>query len=108
MNDRRIYLPPWRVDLTVRAGIRSPVSGALLARDVARSLAAAGAPQPASLGLILTDDRELAGLNQEHMGKSGPTDVLSFPLLPPGSYPAHKMVMLASFFGRQARQSGST
>ena len=33
--------------------------------------------------LILSDDRELAELNTTHMGHEGPTDVLSFPLLPP-------------------------
>jgi probable rRNA maturation factor len=60
-----------------------------LARTVARALDAAGAPQPASLGLILADDRELAGLNAAHMGVEGPTDVLSFPLLPPAAFPAH-------------------
>jgi probable rRNA maturation factor len=44
--------------------------------------------------VILSDDAELASLNQTHMGHRGPTDVLSFPLvdsrsgnfrLPPGS-----------------------
>ena len=44
---------------------------------------------PASIGLILADDAELAGLNAQHMGKTGPTDVLSFPLLPPEAFPAH-------------------
>ncbi len=62
---------------------------ARLARAVASALDAAGAPGPASIGLILTDDAELAGLNATHMGVSGPTDVLSFPLLPPTSFPAH-------------------
>jgi probable rRNA maturation factor len=56
---------------------------------VARALDAAGAPRPASLGLILADDRELAGLNAAHMGVDGPTDVLSFPLLPPEAFPTH-------------------
>jgi probable rRNA maturation factor len=60
---------------------------AKLARVVARALEAAGAPRPASIGLILADNSELAGLNAEHMGVSGPTDVLSFPLLPPEAFP---------------------
>jgi probable rRNA maturation factor len=54
------------------------------------ALDVAGAPRPASLGLILSDDTELAGLNEVHMGKDGPTDVLSFPLLPPDAYPPHE------------------
>jgi len=56
---------------------------------MATALSAAGAPEPASVGLILSDDEELAGLNEQHLGKAGPTDVLSFPLLPSGAYPPH-------------------
>jgi len=40
----------------------------------------------ASIGLILSDDRELAALNAEHMGHTGATDVLSFPLLAPSAF----------------------
>jgi probable rRNA maturation factor len=83
---RSIYRPPWRIDLDVRDGVRSPVAGAVLARTVAAALAQVPAPSPASIGLILTDDTELAVLNAAHMGKRGPTDVLSFPLLPPSAF----------------------
>jgi probable rRNA maturation factor len=86
---RAVYLGPWRVDLTVRDGIETPVSGAALARTVAAALTAAGAPEPASIGLILSDDAELAALNADHLGKTGATDVLSFPLLPPAAFPPH-------------------
>lgn len=83
---RSIYEGPWRVDLEVRAGVRSPLGGAALARVVAAALHAVHAPSPASIGLILSDDAELATLNDEHMGKRGPTDVLSFPLLAPDAF----------------------
>jgi probable rRNA maturation factor len=86
---RPIYRPPWRIDLDIRDGVRSPLGGATLARVVTAALEAAGAPAPASIGLILADDAELAGLNASHMGKDGPTDVLSFPLVPPEAFPAH-------------------
>ena len=86
---RAIYLPPWRIDLDVRDGVRPPLGSAALARTAAAALKAAGAPSPASIGLILADDAELAGLNATHMGKDRPTDVLSFPLLPPDSFPPH-------------------
>lgn len=66
-----------------------PVARAELARRAAAALAAAGAPPPASLGLILSDDRELAELNLAHLGHQGPTDVLSFPMLPPAAFPPH-------------------
>lgn len=86
---RAIYRPPWRVDVTVRDGVVPPVSAGALARAVLAALDAAGAPSPASIGLILSDDTELAELNLAHMGKDGPTDVLSFPLLPPDAFPPH-------------------
>jgi probable rRNA maturation factor len=83
---RSIYRPPWRIDLEVRDGVVPPLSLARLARTVAGALDAVEAPAPASIGLILADDAELASLNETHMGKDGPTDVLSFPLLPPEAF----------------------
>ena len=35
---RSIYRPPWRIDLDVRAGVRSPIGGAALARTAAVAL----------------------------------------------------------------------
>ena len=84
---RAIYRGPWRVDLTVRDGVAAPIPGSVLARTVADALDAGGAPSPASIGLILSDDAELATLNETHLGVAGPTDVLSFPLLPPDAFP---------------------
>jgi probable rRNA maturation factor len=84
-----LYVGPWRVDVTTRDGVASPVSAGRLARAIAAAADAAGAPRPASIGLILADDRELAELNATHLGRAGPTDVLSFPLLPPEAYPPH-------------------
>ncbi len=86
---RAIYRGPWRVDLTVREGVAAPIAGSALARAIGDALDAAGAPAPASIGLILGDDAELAALNEAHLGVSGPTDVLSFPLLAPAAFPAH-------------------
>jgi len=86
---RLIYRPPWRIDVEVRDAVRPPISLAALARAVVAGVEAAGAPSPAAIGLILSADDELAGLNVVHLGRTGPTDVLSFPLLTPGSFPAH-------------------
>jgi probable rRNA maturation factor len=83
------YLGPWRVDVEWRDGVPRLLPGTALARAVGAALDAAHAPQPASIGLILADDAELATLNVAHMGKGGPTDVLSFPLLPPEAFPQH-------------------
>ena len=60
-----------------------------IATTVDRALTAAGAPGRGLVGLTLADDPTIAELNGAHMGKAGPTDVLSFPLLPPGAYPSH-------------------
>jgi probable rRNA maturation factor len=87
-----IYRAPWRIDPVVRDEVRSggrPLAVAALARAIAAALDAAGAPSPSSIGLILSDDAELAELNRTHLGHVGPTDVLSFPLLPPESFPPH-------------------
>ncbi len=83
------YIGPWRIDIERRDGVARLVPATALARVAAAALDAAGATSPASLGLILSDDAELAELNAEHMGKTGPTDVLSFPMLPPELYPDH-------------------
>jgi probable rRNA maturation factor len=91
-----VYLAPWRVDVAIRDSVvdahggRRPVATAPLARAIAAALDAAGAPAPASIGLILSDDPELAALNESHLGHDGPTDVLSFPLLPPEAFPEHE------------------
>ena len=61
-----------------------------LAAVLLAALDAAAAPPDATVSLALSDDTELAGLNAAHMGKDGPTDVLSFPLLPPSAFPAHR------------------
>ncbi len=83
------YIPPWRIELSVRPGVPRLVPLARIARLVDAALRAASAPAPASVAVILADDDELASLNARAMGKEGPTDVLSFPLLPAGAFPAH-------------------
>jgi len=86
---RRLYRPPWRIDLTVRPTVSSLLAASRLADAIAAAASAAGAPAPAVIGLILADDRELARLNRTAMGHRGPTDVLSFPLLPADAFPSH-------------------
>ena len=85
----RLYLPPWRGEVTSRGGVPRLVPRVRLGRCVARTLAAAGAPSPAAVGVILAGDRELSALNRRHLGARGPTDVLSFPLLPASAFPPH-------------------
>jgi probable rRNA maturation factor len=84
-----IYLRPFRIDVTVRPGVSPVVSRHRLGAAVRVALEVAGAPSPASIGIVLSGDDELAELNSLHMGHSGPTDVLSFPFFPPEAYPQH-------------------
>jgi len=74
-------VPPWRIDIDERPAVRRLLPLAELARVAARALTAAAPPSPASIGLVLSDDAQLAELNERHMGRPEPTDVLSFPLL---------------------------
>ena len=86
---RPIYLGACRIDIVRRAGTLPILTDASLARTIARALEATGAPAPVSLTVVLTDDEELAELNRTHLGKDGPTDVLSFPMLLARSFPPH-------------------
>lgn len=86
---RAHHLDGWRIDITARPAVPRLLPGTEVARVVARALEAAGAPRPASISIVLSDDEELADLNEGHLGHDGPTDVLSFPLLMPDAFPPH-------------------
>jgi probable rRNA maturation factor len=86
---RTFYRPPWRIRITVRSGLVVPIPLVALADAAARALAEAGAPTPAAVDVLLSGDRELSALNDQAMGRAEPTDVLSFPLLPPPAFPPH-------------------
>lgn len=44
-------------------------------------------PEDMELSLLLVDRETVAALNAEHMGETGPTDVLAFPIDEPGESP---------------------
>ena len=77
------------IEITRRPGVLDLLTDADLRAVLEDALEAAGAPADATLSLTLSDDAELATLNAEYMSKDGPTDVLSFPLLPPSAFPGH-------------------
>ncbi len=77
----------WRIDVSAGPGVPRLVPMVEVARIVARALAAVRAPTAATISVILTDDAEIATLNQEHLGHEGPTDVLSFPMLEAAAFP---------------------
>lgn len=75
--------PPFLVDLTVEAGEWPPEEelAAIVARAAEATVAETGVlpPDGCELGIIFTDDDEIAVLNAEWRGKEKPTNVLSFP-----------------------------
>jgi probable rRNA maturation factor len=86
-RSRRLYVGPWRIDLTRREATPKVLTDRTIARTAAAALdVAARWFAPGSLAIVLTDDAELAELNAEHLGKRGPTDVLSFPMLEPEAF----------------------
>jgi probable rRNA maturation factor len=50
-------------------------------------LAAQRVPADMEVSLLLVDEPTIAELNEQHLGKSGPTDVLAFPIEEPGESP---------------------
>jgi probable rRNA maturation factor len=44
-------------------------------------------PSEMEVALLLVDEATIAGLNRQHLGKAGPTDVLAFPIDEPGESP---------------------
>ena len=70
LSDVTVVVSDEQSDITVDAD-----RWATLARDILRAEGRTG-----ELTLTFLDRDEMAVLNEEHMGKSGPTDVLSFPL----------------------------
>lgn len=55
-----------------------------LRRLAAHVLAAEGVPDTMELTVLLVDEPAMTELNGRHMGASGPTDVLAFPIDAPG------------------------
>jgi len=82
---------------------------AALCRTAAQAVLAhlpgeAGGPE--SLAILLTDDEEVAALNEEFRGKAGPTNVLSFPA---AENPEGHLGDIALAFGvceREAKEQG--
>ena len=87
---RTLPVPSGRVDVIVRQGVPAVLSTSECERVLVAALEVGGAPPGGTASLILSDDAELRALNEAHMGETGPTDVLSFPLLPPSAFPIHE------------------
>ena len=78
--------PRARVTRQRRGGVN--ITSTEIAALVVRALRTSDAPSHGEVAVTLVDDATIATLNAKHMGKRGPTDVLSFPLLDPHDFPA--------------------
>jgi probable rRNA maturation factor len=45
------------------------------------------------VSILFTDDTGISHLNATHLGRSGPTDVLAFPMNAPGETPLHPEIL---------------
>lgn len=69
-------------------------------------------PDDMEVALLLVDEDTIAGLNQQHLGHEGPTDVLAFPIDEPGESPPAgpailgDVVVCPAVAHRQARERG--
>lgn len=66
-----------------------PLDTELIRQTALATMAAEQLPERSEVSVNLVDEAVMASLNETHMGKTGPTDVLSFPLesLRPGELP---------------------
>ena len=107
--------------MTVLVADEHPASGVdpdHLRRLAEAVLSAEGFPADAELSITLVDDDKMASWNMRALGKSGPTDVLSFPVetFRPGDVPTYvpggppliigDVVIAPDYVRRQAEQNG--
>jgi probable rRNA maturation factor len=109
MSDERL------VSTHVDAAFVGRVDVAALERVARRVLESEGAPSPAEVGLVITDDETVGDLNRRFRGLDEATDVLSFGLrderepfvLPPDSaHPLGEVIISFPTAERQAREGG--
>jgi len=69
-------------------------------------------PADMEVALLLVDEDTIAGLNRQHLGHEGPTDVLAFPIDEPGESPPAgpailgDVVVCPAVAHRQAQERG--
>ena len=70
-----------------------------LGRLAGAVLAGEGVTGPAELTLTFIDEEAMAALNREHLGESGPTDVLAFPLEDPAELEPNRPPGMVALLG---------
>jgi len=75
------------LDVDVAAdGVRVPLARQRVA-ELARAVLAAEGVRDASLSIAFVRPSAIAAINREHLGHTGPTDVISFPIAAAGGAP---------------------
>jgi len=87
MGPQRRALTAPCIDVRIAPPFRAAVRAAWLRAIARRVLAAEGVAGPAHLGIVVSDDETVRGLNQRFLGLDEPTDVLSFGLAGTGEAP---------------------
>lgn len=68
-------------------------------------------PEDAELSVVLTDNQDIAGLNERYLGRKGPTNVLAFPM-GEGDFKdlnaglLGDVVVSVEYAGQEARENG--
>lgn len=99
-----VQSPRWRAQPRASAIVRNAISAA----------ASAVSTQPAELAIVLTDDSAIHALNRDWRGHDKPTNVLSFPAVPPrgdraadaGPRPLGDVIIAYQTVAREARAEG--
>ena len=63
-----------------KRGLGHPETAALVKKAATAALRAEGVDEPCEIGVTLTNDKGIHGINCEQRGVDRPTDVLSFPI----------------------------
>jgi probable rRNA maturation factor len=89
-----------------------PVATDDLAALAGHVLADRDVPREMEFSLLLVDEATIAVLNEQHLGGTGPTDVLAFPIDEPGESPPGPpsvlgdVVLCPAVAARQAERAG--
>ena len=112
---RRLLAAP-RIDVRIAPAFRAAVRASWLRSIARRALASEGATGLAQVGVVVTDDETVRGLNRRFLDLDEPTDVLSFGLaatdeapfaLPPEEAASLGEVVIAyPTAARQAEEAG--
>ncbi len=94
------------VEVHIGEGVSLPLETAAVERTLRLVLDREEAAPGARLSLALVGDAEIARLNQEYLGHSGPTDVISFPLHSGEQPPLGDIYVGAEQAARQAAEVG--